>query len=135
MIIKTVDGNKRRDVPQLDDSGVALLDVTKPPGELGVNVYHQRAMQFAQNGNYSEALRELLLGSMSWAERAGHIRFRKGLTNRNYVRALWQMEQKRDAFHAMALDFERVFFGRRPATDEMFQASLMRFEKEFRNEA
>ncbi len=86
LIVRSIDGKKRR-----ERAGGLLFDGTEapealstPPGETEVGIYERRALQLAQEGNYRAAIRELLLGSMSWIERSGQIRYRKGLTNRDY---------------------------------------------------
>ncbi len=88
----------------------------------------------ARDGNYRLAIRELLLGSMSWIERAGLIRYRKGLTNRDYVRSVWARMDKREAYLMTATQFEYVFFGRRVPTAEMFEQCLTSFRGAFREE-
>ncbi|MCA9063518.1 MAG: DUF4129 domain-containing protein [Planctomycetaceae bacterium] len=115
--------------------GVGIDDLDEqdgPPGEQAALTYEHRALQLAAEGNYRKAIRELLLGSMSWIERSGAIRFRQGLTNRDYVRAVWRQRPVRDAFGRIALNFERVYFGRRTATEEMFQQTLVSFQGAFR---
>ncbi|MGV2334246.1 MAG UNVERIFIED_CONTAM: hypothetical protein LVR18_09045 [Planctomycetaceae bacterium] len=52
---------------------------------------------------------------MSWTERAGLIRYRKGLTNRDYIRCVWRRQMQRDAMLATATHFELICFGRRHA--------------------
>lgn len=98
LIVKTLDAKKKNAEGLLDELGDALADVTTPPGELAASTYEGRAIQMARDGNYRLAIRELLLGSMSWIERAGLIRYRKGLTNRDYVRSVWRRMDKRDAY-------------------------------------
>jgi len=110
-------------------------EITVPPGEQAVSTYESRAVMYGKKGDFSMAIRELLLGSMSWIERAGLIRFRKGLTNRDYVRAVWRQEEKRSAYLVTGSEFELVFFGRRVATEEMFQRCLIAFQGAFREEA
>lgn len=137
LIVRSIDGKKRR-----ERAGGLLFDGTEapealstPPGETEVGIYERRALQLAQEGNYRAAIRELLLGSMSWIERSGQIRYRKGLTNRDYIRAIWKKKTHRDAFAVTAREFERIYFGRRTATQEMFQHCLTQFQGAFREEA
>lgn len=118
----------------LFDDDVGLGDLAVPPGERAVSTYEGRAIQMAREGNYGLAIRELLVGSMSWIERAGMIRFRKGLTNRDYARAVWRQQERRAAFTTTAITFERVFFGRREPTAEMFDECLTSFQGAFREE-
>jgi hypothetical protein len=110
-------------------------EITAPPGELTVSTYESRALLYSQQGDFSSAIRELLLGSMSWIERAGLIRFRKGLTNRDYVHAVWRQTDKRSAYLVTGSEFELIFFGRRPATEAMFDRCLTAFRGAFREEA
>ena len=134
MIVKSIDTSKRRREGLLSDSDDVLSDVTTPPGELAASTYESRALQFASAGNYRAAIRELLLGSMSWIERAGLIRYRKGLTNRDYVRSVWRRTDKREGYLATASQFEFVYFGRRTPTAEMFETCLASFQGAFREE-
>ena len=57
------------------------------PGELPADVYIARAKELAGEGRFREAIAQLLLGGMSNLERAGIVKYRKGLTHRDYVRA------------------------------------------------
>ncbi len=134
MIVKSIDAKKRNRDGLLSDSDDVLSDVTTPPGELAASTYESRAMQFAATGNYRAAIRELLLGSMSWIERAGLIRYRKGLTNRDYLRCVWRREDKRQGYLITASQFEYVYFGRRTPTAEMFEKCLTSFQGAFREE-
>ena len=134
MIVKSADARKRRDRNLLGDGQDILTDVLVPPGELAASTYESRAIQLASGGNYRAAIRELLLGSMSWIERAGIIRYRRGLTNRDYVRAVWRRQDKREAYLTTAVNFEYVFFGRRVPTVEMFESCLTSFRGAFREE-
>ncbi|HQZ66268.1 MAG TPA: DUF4129 domain-containing protein [Planctomycetaceae bacterium] len=134
LIVKSIDAKKRNREGLLSDSEDMLSDVTVPPGELAASTYETRAIQLAATGDYRAAIRELLLGSMSWIERAGLIRYRKGLTNRDYVRAVWRRREKREGFLTTASQFEFVYFGRRMPTAEMFETCLVSFQGAFREE-
>lgn len=133
MIMKRMD-TKKRQSGLLADSAEMFSDVLTPPGELAASTYETRAIQLAAKGDYRAAIRELLLGGMSWIERAGLIRYRKGLTNRDYVRAVWRRLEKRDAYITTATQFELVFFGRRVPTEAMFEMCLNSFRGAFREE-
>lgn len=133
-VVRARDQSRLRPGDLLDAEGQLLGDLSVPPGELSAATYEGRALRLASEGNYRAALRELLLGSMSWIERAGLIRYRRGLTNRDYVRSVWRRTDKREAFTVTALEFERVFFGRRTATAEVFEACLISFQGAFREE-
>ena len=134
MIVKSTDAKKRNREGLLSDSEDILSDVTTPPGELAASTYESRAIQFASTGNYRAAIRELLLGSMSWIERAGLIRYRKGLTNRDYARSVWRRGDKREGYLTTAMQFELVYFGRRNPTAEMFASCLTSFQGAFHEE-
>jgi len=133
MIMKRMDMKKKQS-GLLADSSEMFSDVLTPPGELAASTYETRAIQLAAMGDYRAAIRELLLGGMSWIERAGLIRYRKGLTNRDYVRAVWRRLEKRDAYITTATQFELVFFGRRVPTAAMFEMCLNSFRGAFREE-
>ncbi len=134
MIVKSIDAKKLKRESLLSDLEGVLSDVVVPPGELAASTYESRAVNLANNGDYRLAIRELLLGSMSWVERAGLIRYRKGLTNRDYLRSVWRRQDKRSAFLATATQFEYVYFGRRAPTAEMFEQCLASFRGAFREE-
>lgn len=109
-------------------------DIIVAPGELPPAAYEARALKLAKTGDYRAAIRELLLGSMSWLERAALIRYRRGLTNRDYLRCIWRRQEKRTAYLATASQFELVYFGRRQPTPEMFETCLTEFRGAFHDE-
>ena len=134
MVVKSVDARKLQKENLLSDLADVLSDVVTPPGDLAASTYESRAINLAADGQHRLAIRELLLGSMSWIERAGLIRYRKGLTNRDYLRAVWRRHEKRRAFLATATQFEFVYFGRREPTVEMFERCLNSFREAFHEE-
>jgi hypothetical protein len=107
---------------RVEDAGA--LRSSAPPGELSPEAHRERALALARAGEYRAAIRHLLLGCMSWVERAGLIRFRTGLTNHDYLRAT----RRRPGFHAemvpIVRQFEEIHFGRRPASEERFHSCL-----------
>jgi hypothetical protein len=107
------------------------LAVMTPPGELPADEYVRRAMQYAAAGDHKAAIRELLLGTMSWIERAGLIRFRRGLSNRDYLRAVWRRPASRDSMSGIVDAFDRTYFGRRTATAEVFENCLELYRRGF----
>ena len=119
------------DVGSADRGGDNFLELTGPPGELAADVYVDRAAEAAARGDYKQAVRQLLLGAMSWTERRGLIRYRKGLTNRDYVRALWRHEERRRALAGIIHIFDLVYFGRRPATEGSYRDCLKHYEEGF----
>ena len=134
MVVKSIDAKKQKRESLLSDLSDVLSDVVTPPGDLAASTYESRAINLAAAGDHRAAIRELLLGSMSWIERAGLIRYRKGLTNRDYLRCVWRRQDKRNAFLTTATQFEYVFFGRRNPTAEMFEQCLASFRGAFREE-
>ena len=134
MVIKSIDAKKQKRESLLSDLSDVLSDVVTPPGDLAASTYESRAINLAAAGDHRAAIRELLLGSMSWIERAGLIRYRKGLTNRDYLRCVWRRHEKRNAFLTTATQFEYVFFGRRNPTAEMFEQCLASFREAFHEE-
>lgn len=107
------------------------LETTTPPGELPSDEYVHRAVSLADSGNYKAAVRELLLGTMSWIERHGLIRYRRGLSNRDYLRAVTDRSGQRESLRPIVLHFEQVYFGRREATAGGFKECLQHFRKAF----
>ncbi|MFO1002868.1 MAG: DUF4129 domain-containing protein [Planctomycetaceae bacterium] len=134
MVVKSIDAKKQKRESLLSDLSDVLSDVVTPPGDLAASTYESRAISLAAGGDHRAAIRELLLGSMSWIERAGLIRYRKGLTNRDYLRCVWRRQDKRNAFLTTATQFEYVFFGRRNPTAEMFEQCLASFRGAFHEE-
>jgi hypothetical protein len=102
-----------------------------PPGELPAEEYASRAIAFAKAANYKAAVRQLLLGGMSWIERQRLIRYRHGLTNREYLRAVSDEPRRREPFRRIIIVFEHVYFGRRRATAEGFKECLEEYRKAF----
>lgn len=130
-VVKSAEKRRSRLLNPGIDGEEDLRDLSVPPGELPASTYESRAEQYAREGNYRAAIRELLLGAMSWIERSGKIRYRRGLTNRDYVRAVWRNRPTRDAFALVAVEFERVYFGRRDATEQRFTKCLITFRGAF----
>jgi hypothetical protein len=135
MTVRALDAKNRSRPLRPDAANLLLSDLAAPPGELPSSTYETRALQLAADGNFRGAIRELLIGSMSWIERAELIRHRKGLTNRDYLRAVSKQPDCREAWLTTASQFELVYFGRRPATCQMFDACLSGFQGAFREES
>ncbi|MBA4029776.1 MAG: hypothetical protein C0478_02520, partial [Planctomyces sp.] len=67
------------------------VDVREPdvePGLIPADVYLARADELARAGRYRDAVAQLLLSGMSFAERAGMVRYRRGMTLRDYQRSM-----------------------------------------------
>jgi hypothetical protein len=101
-----------------------------PPGDTPAEVYLAHARRLAAEGRFREAIAQLLLGAMSDIERSGLIRFRRGLTYRDYFRALRGRPQQ-EAWRTIVSIYEPICFGRRIASADHFQRSLAQFEAGF----
>jgi hypothetical protein len=103
-----------------------------PPGDVPADEYLRRATELAQKGMFREAIGQLILGAMSATERSGLIRFRRGLTHRDYLRALRGRAQPHTGLRSMVGVYEPICFGRRPAQVEHYRTSLEGYETGFR---
>ncbi len=113
-----------------EEEAVRLFGPASAPGELDPDEYWRRALFHGEKRLFKEGLRELLLGSMSTLERRGLIRFRRGLTNRDYFYSA--RGEARNSFGFIASAFEHVYFGRREATADAFRDSCRAYQKSFR---
>lgn len=102
-----------------------------PPGDIAADEYRRRASEFAASGRYREAIGQLILGAMSWIERHGLIRFRRGLTHRDYLRSLRSREPLLTSFRTLVGVYEPICFGRRPALSEQYQAAESAYSRAF----
>jgi len=123
---------KKKDEDDLDDllDEEAMMPST-PPGEEPSSEYLLRALALSEAGDHRGAIRQLLLGCMSWIERHGLIRYRKGLTNRDYLRVVYRREAQREGMSGVIKEFEQIYFGRRDATADRFDRSLSGFRSGF----
>lgn len=134
LIIKAI---KDREQPVENDiqSGSAFeigeLEPEHPPGELPSDVYVARAQELAGRGEYRAAVAQLMLGAMSHVERHGFIRYRKGLTQRDYLRAVRGRAPMSDSYKQMLRIYEPLGFGRREATRDHFDKSLNNYTAGF----
>lgn len=103
-----------------------------PPGDLPADEYLRRAAAFAEKGMFREAIGQLILGAMSSMERSGLIRFRRGLTHRDYLRAVRGQVQQHQAFRTIVSVYEPICFGRRPAQIDHYRTSLDGYQSGFR---
>jgi len=115
--------------------GSLTLDEIVSPAERESSLYLQRAQALAQEGDYHNAIIQLLYGSMSYIERSGWIRFRKGLTYRDYIRAARPHGLPGDSLRQMIRTYEPLGFGRRQATREHFESTLKHYESAFQKQA
>lgn len=111
--------------------GEVSLEQLVSPAEKEASLYLERAKKLAQSGDYHNAIIQLIYGSMSFIERAGWIRFRKGLTYRDYIRAARPHGAPGDSFRQIIRTYEPLGFGRREATREHFENTLSFYESAF----
>jgi hypothetical protein len=129
-IVKSVLSISRDNKISEDEAEGRMFGPESAPGELDPDEYWRRALAHGEKGRYREGMRELLLGAMSASERRGLIRFRRGLTNRDYFYAV--RGPARDSFGRIASAFEQVYFGRREATADSFRESCRAYQQSFR---
>lgn len=103
------------------------------PGERPADAYLRSAAELAAQGNYQAAIGQLVLGGMSYTERQGLIRFRQGLTYRDYLRALAGRKPPREAFQLLVRTYEPICFGRRPASSEQYETVVAGYLEGFQN--
>jgi hypothetical protein len=130
LIIKLINNWRSRRIET--EGNLPSLDVSvgaTPPGELPADEYLRRAQLAAANGIFSEAIAQLLLGTLSATERHGLIRFRKGLTYRDYRRALRKIRPAQEAFQQLCGIYLPVGFGRRQAGRDQFDESLRHYRQ------
>ncbi len=133
MAIKNYDGGNRTTELTGNVELQGEIEPESPPGELPVDVYLAEARKLAAAGQYREAIAQILLGAMSYAERGGLIRYRRGLTHRDYLRTLRGETTQFDAMRTMVRVYEPLGFGRRVPAKEHFEKSVSGYEQAFRN--
>ncbi len=107
------------------------LEPAQAPGDLPADVYLAQAERLAEQGRYREAVVQLLLGAMSRVERAGWVRFRQGMTVRDYLKGVAEHPAAYQGFRCIIRVFEPLTFGRREPTQEHFAQSLKGYEAGF----
>jgi hypothetical protein len=116
----------------LADSDAATDEELEPsvtPGEKPADAWLAAAREAAAAGRFDEALALLLLGAMSHAERAGLIRPRRGLTYRDYLRAIPRGSAWHPTLAGLVNAYAPVGFGRRVATSAAFDAAIAPYER------
>jgi hypothetical protein len=136
LIVKAVLERASREEPvETPQTGATSDEVAStPPGEHPSQEYLRRALALAEVADYKAAIRQLLLGTMSWIERHDLIRYRRGLSNRDYIRAVRGRPPLLETLSRIVLHFERIYFGRREASAQGFQECLQHFRKAFEAE-
>lgn len=124
-------GKNKADIDTTQLQGEMVLEETISPAELAASTYLERAQTLAKAGEYHKAIIQLLYGSMSYIERSGWIRFRKGLTYRDYLRAARPHGLPGESLRQMVRTYEPLGFGRREATREHFESTLQHYEAAF----
>ena len=111
--------------------GVRLLDDEHSPGDTPADEFVRQARELAAAERFQEAIARLLLGGMSHIERERLIRYRRGLTLRDYLRVLRGRDSTWQGFRTMVDQYEPLTFGRRPATRDCFDSALHGYELAF----
>jgi len=136
MVIKAIMDRESRLEQELTGTfanDVGELEVDHPPSEFPSDEYLSRAAQFAQQGDYRQAVAFVLLGAMSEVESRGFIRYRKGLTQRDYYRTVRRHETIGPAYRHILKIYEPLGFGRRTAELKHYQTAVNSFRGGFRD--
>jgi len=112
-------------------AAVTSHQLAPSPGETQVLVFWEQAKAAAMRGNFASAIQFLVLGALSDIEHQGQIRFRRGLTSYDYLRAVRKLPERHLALKNLVNAYEPVGFGRHEATADLYQQSLSSFEDEF----
>ncbi len=136
LVVKAVNRYRARYATgQLARRGYEEGEADIPPGDLPADEYLRRAAELAEKGMFREAIGQLILGAMSFTERSGLIRFRRGLTYRDYLRALRGRNEPHQALRTIVGVYQPIGFGRRPAHYDHYRTSLDGYETGFRKRA
>lgn len=127
--------DRPRNVPGMSDSVMGPLTHDRSPGETESDVFVQEALALAQRGEYRAAIGKLVLGGMSFIERQQWIRYRRGLTVHDYLRVLRSRPDQFTGFRQVVQVFEPVEYGRRLATEPLFDAALQGYRRGFQRPA
>ena len=100
------------------------LEDEHSPGEVPADRYLQQALELARQQQYRQALGQLVLGAMSTIEREHWIRYRRGLTLNDYLRAVRSYPTTFAGFRELLAAYEPVEYGRREANAALFEAAL-----------
>ncbi len=123
--------DRPRSLAGMSDAVVGPLTHDRSPGETEADVFVREALALAQRGEYRAAIGRLVLGGMSYIERQQWIRYRRGLTVHDYLRVLRSRPDQFAGFRQVVHVFEPVEYGRRPATEPLFDAALSGYRRGF----
>jgi hypothetical protein len=123
--------DRPRNIPGLTNAVVGPLTHDRSPGETESDVFVQEALALARQGEFRAAIGRLVLGGMSFIERQQWIRYRRGLTMHDYLRVLRSRPEQFAGFRQMVHVFEPVEYGRRPATEPLFDEALQGYRRGF----
>jgi hypothetical protein len=135
LIVKAIQNYESTNRPSELIGDTNLQGDMKPeraPGELPADAYLAESRKLAAAGKFREAVAQLLLGAMSVIERAGLIRYRRGLTHHDYLRSVRSEQDLHEAMRAMVLMYEPLGFGRRTPAAKHYERSLSQYETAFR---
>ncbi len=107
-------------------------DPTHAPGAQPADAWLARARELAAAGRFHEAVAHLLLGALSHIERSELIRYRRGLTHDDYLRAVRSQKDMHRGLTLIVRTYDPLGFGRRQATRQHFDQSLSGYEAGFR---
>jgi hypothetical protein len=128
--IRRWEREERRNIePDADAATDEEVEPTITPGERPADEWLAAARNAAAVGRFDEALALLLLGAMSHAERAGLIRPRRGLTYRDYLRAVPRSSAWHPTLAGLVNAYAPIGFGRREATSAAFETAVAPYER------
>ncbi|HET6422446.1 MAG TPA: DUF4129 domain-containing protein [Planctomycetaceae bacterium] len=125
--------DRPRNAAGLSQGIIGPLTHDRSPGETEADVFVQEALALARQGEFRAAIGRLVLGGMSDIERRQWIRYRRGLTVHDYLRVLRSRPEQFTGFRQVVRVFEPVEYGRKPATQPLFDAALQGYRHGFQN--
>jgi hypothetical protein len=129
------ESSRESDLSTGDALQLGEIEPERPPGLTPSEEFLRQARELARRGEFREAIARLLLGAMSEIERRGLIRYRRGLTQRDYFRAIRKQRELAGNYRRMLKIYEPLGFGGRVATERHFRETLQRFEAGFREQS
>ncbi len=115
-----------------EQSKMMLEEKRLPPERLRSESIYENAMNAAEKGNYSEAIRLLTIGSLILLETRSAISYQDSLTNGEYLRRLMMERELHSLFAAPMALFDRLIYGfQSPGKKdfELFKAFYLDLEK------